>query len=154
MASENKPKTVILHCSASQDYLRNSPRFDSVTANTINQWHIARGFRKIGYHYVVTRSGHIEKGREENEIGAHCSGHNTGSLGICWVGTYRPTLPQLKSLKFLYEDILQRHQINFTSWFPHNAFANKECPGIKMDELGTYFLENVLEGQLAQKMVP
>lgn len=154
MASENKPKIVILHCSASADYLRESIRFDSINAATINQWHIARGWKKIGYHYVVTRSGQIEKGREEKEIGAHCTGHNTGSIGICWVGTYRPTLPQLKSLKFLYEDILQRYQLDFTKWFPHNAFTKKECPGISMAELGVWFLEGHLEGQLAQKVIP
>jgi N-acetyl-anhydromuramyl-L-alanine amidase AmpD len=52
----------------------------------ITQWHEARGFNGCGYHYVIRRSGEIEKGRSEYVAGAHVAGHNADSIGVCMVG--------------------------------------------------------------------
>lgn len=52
----------------------------------IDSWHRARGFLGIGYHFVIKRDGTIEEGRPHDTIGAHVSGHNHNSLGICMVG--------------------------------------------------------------------
>jgi len=57
-----------------------------IGAKEIDQWHRQRGWSEIGYHYVILRSGEIEKGRPENKPGAHVAGYNTGSIGICLVG--------------------------------------------------------------------
>lgn len=57
-----------------------------IGAKEIDQWHRQRGWSQIGYHYVIRRSGEIEKGRPESKPGAHVAGHNTGSIGICLVG--------------------------------------------------------------------
>lgn len=57
-----------------------------IGAKEIDQWHRQRGWSQIGYHYVIRRSGEIEKGRPESTPGAHVAGHNTGSIGICLVG--------------------------------------------------------------------
>lgn len=70
---------IIVHCSATaegKDY----------TVADIDKWHRARGFKKIGYHYVVYRDGSVHVGRSENEIGAHCQGHNANSIGVCYIG--------------------------------------------------------------------
>ncbi len=56
------------------------------TAADIDRWHKAKGWRKIGYHFVVRRSGAVEKGRDVNEVGSHCYGHNENSVGICLIG--------------------------------------------------------------------
>ena len=45
-----------------------------------------RGFRKIGYHFVIRRSGILETGRSINETGAHAKGYNHNSIGICLIG--------------------------------------------------------------------
>ena len=58
---------IIIHCSATiegKDY----------TVADIDRWHRARGFRKIGYHYVIYRDGSIHAGRPISETGAHCAG--------------------------------------------------------------------------------
>lgn len=52
----------------------------------IDQWHRARGWNGCGYHYVVRRNGTIETGRSEYVVGAHVSGHNANSIGICYSG--------------------------------------------------------------------
>lgn len=70
---------IVVHCSA-------TPEGRDVTAADINKMHIARGFKKIGYHYVVSLDGTVETGRKENEIGAHAKGYNANSIGVCYVG--------------------------------------------------------------------
>ena len=70
---------IIIHCSA-------TPEGRNFKASDIDHWHRQRGFKKIGYHYVIDLDGTIEVGRDEDEIGAHCVGHNRESLGICYIG--------------------------------------------------------------------
>ncbi|MDE6256057.1 MAG: N-acetylmuramoyl-L-alanine amidase, partial [Muribaculaceae bacterium] len=67
---------IILHCSA-------TPEGREVTVNDIRSWHIQRGFRTIGYHYVVYLDGSVHAGRPVEEIGAHCLGQNKNSIGVC-----------------------------------------------------------------------
>ena len=45
-----------------------------------------RGWRDIGYHNVIRRSGVLEAGRPIVEAGAHVKGHNKNSIGVCLVG--------------------------------------------------------------------
>lgn len=52
----------------------------------IDSWHRARGFLGIGYHFVIKRDGTVEEGRPHDTVGAHVSGHNHNSLGICMAG--------------------------------------------------------------------
>lgn len=70
---------IIIHCSAV------TPNQTSSAAQ-IDQWHKARGWKGIGYHYVIRRDGTIENGRPEHQIGAHCQNHNRHSIGICYEG--------------------------------------------------------------------
>lgn len=70
---------IIVHCSATaegKDY----------TVDTIRKWHLQRGFSDIGYHYVVYRDGSVHEGRKEDVVGAHCQGHNSHSIGVCYIG--------------------------------------------------------------------
>lgn len=74
-----KISKIIIHCSATKegrDY----------TVADIDRYHRARGFRKIGYHFVIYRDGSIHVGRTKNEIGTHCTGQNAISIGICYIG--------------------------------------------------------------------
>lgn len=70
---------IIIHCS---DTYANM----DTTAADIDRWHKERGWEKIGYHYVIRRSGKVEPGRDLFQMGAHCYGHNEHSVGICLVG--------------------------------------------------------------------
>lgn len=70
---------IIVHCTA-------TPEGKDYTVEDISRWHKARGFKTIGYHYVVYRDGTVHAGRPETEVGAHCQGHNTHSIGVCYVG--------------------------------------------------------------------
>lgn len=137
------PKRIILHCSASPDYPSVDPKFDSVTADTINGWHIARGFSKIGYHFVIRRSGKLEQGRYLDqfsvEIGAHTQGENHDSIGICLVGTRHFMPAQFDKLRYIAKEMKLLFGIGRDAWHGHNEFAAKECPGISMDEVKKLF---------------
>lgn len=70
---------IIIHCSASKEG-------QSMTVEQIDKLHRQRGYACIGYHYVIYLDGSIHVGRDISKIGAHTSGYNTGSIGICYVG--------------------------------------------------------------------
>ena len=118
---------IIIHCSAV------GPNQTS-SARQIDEWHRAKGWKMIGYHYVIRRDGSIEFGRPADMIGAHTSGLNSYSLGICYEGglnefgkaadTRTPEqktamLALLKHLKKIYPH---------ATIHGHNEFAPKACP--------------------------
>lgn len=120
---------IIIHCSATREG-------QDIPVETIRKWHIdGRGWSDIGYHFYVELDGTIKKGRDIQKIGAHCSGNNRSSIGICYCGgvesdgkTPKDTrteqqkqslLHVLKTLKAMFPD---------ASIYSHNEFANKACP--------------------------
>lgn len=70
---------IVVHCTA-------TPEGKDFKAKDIDRWHKERGWKGIGYHYVVDLDGTIEKGRNESEIGSHVAGHNKDSIGVVYVG--------------------------------------------------------------------
>ena len=73
---------IVIHCLATEagkDY----------SLGVVDRWHRMRGFRKIGYHFLVHIDGSIDIGRLLQEIGAHAKGYNRNSIGICYVGGLR-----------------------------------------------------------------
>lgn len=121
-------KEIIVHCSA-------TPEGKDFTVADIKRWHLARGFSDIGYHYVIYRDGSIHTGRDESIIGAHCTGHNTNSIGVCYIGgcvsngkTPKDTrTPQQKqSLVKLLKELKTKYPQ--ASIHNHRDFANKACP--------------------------
>jgi N-acetylmuramoyl-L-alanine amidase len=70
---------IVVHCSA-------TPAGKPFTATDIDQWHRSRGWDGIGYHFVVLLDGAIQLGRPIEKPGAHVAGHNSNSIGICYIG--------------------------------------------------------------------
>lgn len=125
---------IILHCSATiegKDY----------TVADIDRWHKARGWKGIGYHFVIYRDGSVHQGRPLEQIGAHCLNHNSHSIGICYIGGLDTnkkakdtrTPEQRTALRALVAE-LQR-QFPGTMVHGHSEFANKACPCFKISEL-------------------
>lgn len=123
-----RPTKVILHCSATPD------RGDKFGAAEISQWHVDNnGWSQIGYHWVIRRTGIKERGRPDHVQGAHTKGNNEHTLGVCYVGTHRPTREQIVAILELYLEYKTKYQIGWRSWFGHNEFdPKKECPGFSM----------------------
>ena len=121
-------KELIVHCSA-------TPEGKDYSVDTIRQWHLQRGFSDIGYHYVIYRDGSIHTGRDESIIGAHCTGHNTNSIGVCYIGGCASdgktpkdtrTTEQKQSLVKLLKELKTKYPQ--ASIHSHKDFANKACP--------------------------
>lgn len=74
-----KISLIALHCSATMEG-RPFTRAD------IDAMHRRRGFRMIGYHFLIGIDGKVEIGRPLDQAGAHIEGHNANSVGICYVG--------------------------------------------------------------------
>jgi hypothetical protein len=140
------PKIVIVHCSDTPDYPIDHPNFDNFGAEQINLWHKQRGWEKIGYHLVIRRTGEIQEGRKIDiikgmvEKGAHCSGNNFNSIGVCYIGHHLPTNQQLEGFHTIYNLIKTGFNITKEAWFPHNHFNPKKlCPGISIESLKNLF---------------
>ena len=130
----NYPNRIIVHCAATPDYKESDKDFDRFGASDVKKWHIERGFKNIGYHFVIRRTGVIELGRAPEYQGAHTMGHNTNSIGVCYIGTKRPTPKQISSLLNIYVLMFKDCRIRFSDWYGHHEFTDmKECPGFSMD---------------------
>lgn len=70
---------IVIHCSATKEG-------KDFGAADIDRWHRDRGFNGIGYHFVVRLDGTIETGRLLSLAGAHTTGHNQNTIGICYIG--------------------------------------------------------------------
>ena len=119
---------IIWHCAATQEGV-------DVSTETIRNWHVnGNGWSDIGYHYVIELDGSVHEGRPVERQGAHVSGHNEDSIGICYVGgvdannkpkdTRTPT--QRAALYDLTEELLGRYP--GATVHGHNEYANKACP--------------------------
>ena len=106
-----------------------------MTVGQIRSWHKQRGFKDIGYHYVIYLDGSIHAGRDENAIGAHCTGHNRNSIGVCYVGGMTKdmkaakdtrTPEQKKSLLQLLRQLKKKYP--GARIRGHRDFAAKACP--------------------------
>jgi len=87
MEKRKVTKEIIIHCSA-------TPEGKDYTVEDIRRWHLKRGFKDIGYHYIIYRDGSVHVGRNKDLVGAHCEGHNAISIGICYIGGVRPLTPK------------------------------------------------------------
>ena len=125
---------IIIHCSATREE-------QQVSVDTIRDWHLAKGWNDIGYHFYIDLDGTINKGRDIDKMGAHCKGHNRNSIGICYCGgveadgkTPKDTRTQeqkdsllnvLKTLKAMYPEAVI---------YSHSEFAAKACPSFDATE--------------------
>ena len=121
-------KEIIIHCS-------DTPEGKDFTVDDIRKWHLARNFSDIGYHYVIYRDGSVHEGRDVNISGAHCTNHNSISIGVCYIGgraavgtapkdtrteaQKKSLIDLLKKLKKLYPN---------ATIHGHCEFAVKACP--------------------------
>lgn len=156
---EHTIRKIVIHCSDSE--------FGS--AAEIRRWHLRRGWKDIGYHFVIGNGypaphfylppadGSIEAGRpldgdralSAEEIGAHAYGLNTSSVGICVVGKQRFSAAQFRSLTALCGDLLVRFGLKPEDVVGHCETEHadgKTCPNFPVAhlrealKLGDYFV--------------
>lgn len=125
---------IIIHCAA-------TPEGMAVTAEEIKQWHLAKGWSDIGYHYVLELEGEPIPGRPEATPGAHTIGRNHDSIGICYVGGMTAdmsapkdtrTQSQRVRMRSLLIDLLRKYPEAKISG--HNQHSSKACPSFDVSE--------------------
>lgn len=131
-----KIKEIIVHCSATREG-------KDFSVADIDRWHKERGWKGCGYHYVITLDGAVQQGRPEQIVGAHCSGRNSESIGVCYIGgcdlvgkskdTRTPA--QKESMRVLLRQLMQVHNIGIDNVRCHNEFAPRACPSFSVDKL-------------------
>jgi hypothetical protein len=156
-------KNIFLHCS------------DSVYGDvlTIDQWHRQRGWKGIGYHYVVLNGkpyrdaryidfldGQIQPGYALNadpiyqdfEVGIHVAGRNSTSLGICLIGTTEFSDSQLLATRRLITSLLKRFVLICDDVKGHceDPDANKTCPNIPMEYFRAFLKDEISLCELQQ----
>ncbi|MSO95047.1 MAG: hypothetical protein EXQ81_04540 [Thermoleophilia bacterium] len=84
---------IVHHTAGPNDY---SPSQAAAIMRGIQLYHVkSNGWSDIGYNFLVDRYGTVYEGRhggiEQNVIGAHARGFNTGSVGVAVIGTFGTT---------------------------------------------------------------
>ena len=117
-------KRVIVHCSDSNP---------NATVDDIRRWHTdpvekgGRGWKDIGYHWVIYPDGTIHAGRSTLDPGAHCEGENQDSIGICLVGRKGFPKAQLIALADLVENCGREYGFSV----PEGVSGHKDWPSAK-----------------------
>ena len=130
---------------------------DDCDASLIDSWHKQRGWRGLGYHFVILNDRHrykadgtIESGVAPDSPGSHTAGIDHCSLGICCAGhgdreDFTPA--QYKSLVNLLAELLIKHNLPVSQVIGHREInqilekdnlppryrTRKSCPGQKVD---------------------
>lgn len=128
---------IIIHCAATRPD-------QNISAADINKWHIMQGWQGIGYHFFIKLDGTVEPGRPIDQIGAHCKGHNSNSIGICYAGgtvryndhayaTDTRTPEQIRSMYLLIVTLLHCYP-TITKISGHNQYAKVDCPCFNVDD--------------------
>ena len=136
MELRKETEYLIIHCAATK------PSMD-IGLTEIRKWHLDRGWRDVGYHYIIRRNGEVELGRRSDDTAAHASGYNHKSIGVCLVGgmaddnsaednftdrQWTALLDLVKQIQVEYNDI---------NIIGHNDVSTKECPSFDVQKWKT-----------------
>lgn len=131
----SKVKYIVTHSSA-------TPPSMDIGAKEIRKWHVdERGWKDIGYHFIIRRDGTLELGRPLNVAGAHARGYNKESIGVCMIGgvdengNASPEYTFEQWLAWYYlNNILKRIYTNAEVVGHNNLSDTTECPSFDAKE--------------------
>ena len=140
-------RKIILHCSGSD-------KPEQATEQAIRLFHTlptwfkcdwgvyenvpCRGWDDIGYHNVIEDSGRAMGGRVATDIGAHCKGHNSDSIGICLTGDKKFNEKQFRTLVQVVYAYCRHFGLDpLEDVYPHSHFdtTGKTCPNFDWKEV-------------------
>lgn len=121
-----KPKRpvfrVFIHCSASD-------KREDDNALVIDQWHRARGFNGIGYHFFIRKDGTIQEGRDLEKVPAAQEGHNRDTIAICCHGLKKENFTEEQKASLLALCVtINRLYAGGLTFHGHCEVSAKTCP--------------------------
>ncbi|MGL4992298.1 MAG: N-acetylmuramoyl-L-alanine amidase [Sarcina sp.] len=122
----NNPKTLVLH------HIEASRPGQTIPVTDVHQWHLANGWTGIGYHFYITKTGKIYRGRPENAIGAHAKQFNKDSVAIAVEGKYGiENMPSIQRGAVEKLGGYLRGKYNIDNIKGHGELIPTSCPGGK-----------------------
>jgi len=129
-------KFLTIHCTA-------TPEGRDNTAAEVTRWDIER-FKQPSYHWVIELDGDKVRTLQDTELGAHTGGHNTGNIGVSYVGGTESlnaggkpkdtrTRAQKESLRTLVNTYLARYPGLVVRGHRDWPNVNKACPSFDVD---------------------
>jgi N-acetylmuramoyl-L-alanine amidase-like protein len=98
------------------------------TVAGIRKYHVEHnGWRDIGYHFLIRKSGTLEKGRPLDQYGAHLEGAND-TIGICVAGDgdhENWTLAQRDTVVRTCAEFCRQH-----GWIVEQVIGHREGPRV------------------------
>ncbi|MEL1134998.1 N-acetylmuramoyl-L-alanine amidase [Desulfitobacterium sp. THU1] len=144
---------IVVHHSASPTSVMRGKNSVPVDVAMIRQWHLAKGWSDIGYHFVILPDGRCEEGRPLYRPGAHCvAGHrNFIGIGICLVGNFSQAdeIPeaQLNGLVTKVISLMQNYHLDI-----EDVELHREIPGAATECPGRYFPEDLFRRVLKERL--
>lgn len=93
----------------------------------------ANGWSDIGYNVVIDRAGRLWEGRGLYRVGAHTLGHNTGTVGISFMGNYEVKKLNKKQIRAFYQIVekCKAHGMEIKTIKGHRQMPRQStaCPG-------------------------
>ena len=128
----------------------------------IQDFHMnGRGWMDVGYHFVVSPTGQVFEGRPEGVVGAHVLNHNTGNLGVSFMGNYhppasdQPTAEALSAFTALGRRLVADYKIPAAQIQAHRDLGSTDCPGdILYAKLPELRAQIVAEAKLGSPRLP
>lgn len=113
-----------IHCTATPEGRNN-------TADEIRQWDIQR-FKQPSYHIVVELDGTAVRHLQDNQRGAHTGGHNTGNIGISYVGGMSKDMKSAKDTRTEAQKVtLRRLVAEYKAKYPKIVVqGHRDWPGV------------------------
>lgn len=122
MDTRNKTERIVLHHAEAT----------SCTAEDIHRWHLNNGWSGAGYHFLVRKDGSIYRLRPENKVGAHASGSNYNSIGVCFEGKYmEEDMPEAQKQAGKELVIYLKNKYGISIVQAHRDVCATSCPGDK-----------------------
>ena len=96
-----------------------------------------RGWKDIGYHFVIDGAGRVFEGRPQTVVGAHAGSNNDGNIGISLMGNFEfesmfsspETELQLASLVRVARFLVARYGLSVDLFRGHRDYRPTTCPG-------------------------
>lgn len=133
---------VILHTSATPGAWARGKTADQMR-DEIDRWHRNQGWAGIGYHRVIAPDGTVALGRSIYTPGAHVSGHNTGTIGVCLIPSRDVSGARIGQFADYYTEAQRQAVRDYIAELAeltpiakvsgHNDYTSaKTCPGFKV----------------------
>ena len=123
---------IIVHCS-------DTDKEEHDNIEWLRELHLAKGWSDIGYHFFIDKKGHIFDGRPITKSGAHCTGQNLRSIGVCLSGRKNFYETQFRQAHFLITGLMKSYKIERANVQPHNYFTPlKTCPNFSLEKIWVF----------------